>query len=215
MPPVWPFAPWTCNRADLTMIRINLLPVRQIKQRARARQEVVTLAVAFLALLGIIAVLAYRQASRVAELQAETTRLNKEKEQYQTVVAQIDKIKKQQKVIEDKIKVINGLKEASQLPARVLDEIASLTPADRMWLTSLDYTNNVVMLSGTALDNATIADYMNQIGSSNFFLAAELKNSSLVKVGNQKLKSFSMTINVLAAMTPVPAPAAQKTAANK
>jgi type IV pilus assembly protein PilN len=190
------------------MIRINLLPVRQIKQRNRARQEVIVLLTGFLLLLSAIGLVAYRQASRISELQVEAAQLQKETDEFQAVVALIAKIKKEQKVLEDKMKVIKDLKSASQLSPRVLDEIASLTPADRMWLTSLDYTNNLIMLSGTALDNATIAEYMNRVGASDFFLAAELKNSSLIKVGNQKLKSFSMTVTVLASLIPESAPVA-------
>jgi type IV pilus assembly protein PilN len=197
------------------MIRINLLPIRQIKQRNRSRQEVMALASAFVVLLIVIGLVGYRQASRVGELQAETARLQQEKAKFQTVIAQIEKIKKEQKVLEEKMAVIKSLKIASQLPARVLDEIANLTPSDRMWLTSLNYSNNLLMISGTALDNATIAEYMNRVARSDYFMAAELKNSSLVKVGNQKLKSFSMTINVLAAPTPVVAQNAKKPVAKK
>lgn len=192
------------------MIRINLLPVRQIKQRNKARQEVILLLLALVVLLGAIVLVAYRQANRIAELQAESTQLKKETDELQTVVDLIAKIKKEQKVLEDKMKVIKELKSASQLSPRVLDEIANLTPPDRMWLTSLDYSTNTINLSGTALDNATIAEYMNRVGTSDFFLTAELKNSSLLKIGNQKLKTFSMTVTALASLIPESAPAAPK-----
>ena len=184
------------------MIRINLLPVRQIKQRIRARQELMALAGAFLLLVAVIAGVGYSQAHRITDLQAETTRLTEEKSKYQAVIAQIEKLKRDQEVIETKLAVIKGLKSASQLPARVLDEIANLTPPDRIWLTSYDYTDTMLTLAGTALDNATIAEYMDRIGKSDFFTGAELKNSSLVLVGNQKLKSFSLTVNLLAASPP-------------
>lgn len=190
------------------MIRINLLPIRQIKQRNRARQGILALASLFLILLVGISLVGYRQASRIEELQAETNRLNQEKVKFQAIVAQIERLKKAQQVIDTKMAVIKSLKVASQLPTRVLDEIANLTPPDRMWLTSLTYTNNILTLSGTALDNATVAEYMNRIGRSDFFTAAELKNSSLTRVGNQKLKSFSMTVNVVVAPPPAAAPAA-------
>ncbi len=150
----------------------------------------------FFVLLGIIGFVGYRQTCRIADLQAETNRLNQEKVKYQALITQIEKLKKDQALIETKLGVIKGLKNASQLPARVLDEIANLTPPDRMWLLSLDYTGSTMILSGTALDNATIAEYMNKVGKADFFTGAELKNSSLVKVGDQKLKSFSMTVNV-------------------
>ncbi len=169
------------------------------------------LLMAFVLLLGAIGLVAYRQASRITELQTESAQLKKETDELQTVVDLIANLKKKQKVIEDKMKVIKDLKSASQLSPRVLDEIANLTPADRMWLTSLEYTNNTINLSGTALDNATIAEYMNRVGTSDYFLAAELKNSSLIKIGNQKLKSFSMTVTALASLIPESsAPAAAK-----
>lgn len=192
------------------MIQINLLPVRQIKQRNKARQEVMALVVAFFFVLGIIAVVGLRQANTVTSLHDEITRLGKEKEQYQATVDQIEKIKKEQKIIETKLATIKGLKAVSQLPARVVDEIANLTSIDRMWLTSFDYTGEVITIAGTALDNATIAEYMDKVAASDYFVANELISSSLIKVGNQKLKSFSMTINVLPAVTapaPTPAPA--------
>jgi len=187
------------------MIRINLLPVRQIKQRIKVRQELIALVVGFFVVLGVMAGIGYRQTSRIAELKAEATRFTQEMEKHKKVIAQIEKIKKDQAVIETKLAVIKGLKFASQLPSRVLDEVANLTPPDRMWLTSFDYTGALLVIAGTALDNATIAEYMDKIGQSDLFLGAELKNSSLSMVGNQKLKSFSMTINVQAPPPP-PAP---------
>ena len=187
------------------MIRLNLLPVRQIKQRIKVRQELIALVVGFFVVLGVMAGIGYRQTSRIAELKAEATRFTQEMEKHKKVIAQIEKIKKDQAVIETKLAVIKGLKFASQLPSRVLDEVANLTPPDRMWLTSFDYTGALLVIAGTALDNATIAEYMDKIGQSDLFLGAELKNSSLSMVGNQKLKSFSMTINVQAPPPP-PAP---------
>jgi len=192
------------------MIRINLLPVRQIKQRIRAQQEIVALLAVFFALLAVMAFAGYRQSVHVAELQAETARLAQEKEKFNAVIAKIAKIKKDQAVIESKLTVIKGLKFTSQLPARVLDELARLTPPDRMWLTSLDYAGPTLTIAGTALDNATIAEYMNRIGQSSLFLGTELKNSSLSLLGNQKLKAFSMTIACLAPPPPPPPPDAKK-----
>lgn len=186
------------------MIRINLLPIRQIKQRLRTRQEVIGLAVTFVVLLGIIALIGVGQSNKISTLQVESNRLNQEKAKYQAIINQIEKIKKAQAVIETKLGVISALKVSSQLPSRVLDEVAHLTSPDRMWLNSLDYANNILVLSGIALDNATIAEYMDKISASDFFTGVELKNSSLTKVGNQKLKEFSMTLNAVA---PAPAPA--------
>jgi len=164
------------------------------------------LAAAVMFLLVAIALIGFGQASRITELQEESNRLNQEKAKYQKIIAQIEKIKKEQQIVETKLEVIKSLKVASQLPARVLDEIATLTPADRLWVNSLDYGSDIITLAGTALDNATIAEYMDKMIHSDFFVAAELKNSSLTKVANQKLKSFSLTINAVAPTRPAPPP---------
>lgn len=170
-------------------------------------------AAGFLLLLGMISFIGFRQSTHITELQSEISRLTQEKQQYQKVIAQIEKIKKEQAIIEAKLTAIKALKFASQLPSRILDELSNLTPPDRMWLTSLDYTNNTLTMAGTALDNATIAEYMNKIALSDLFLGAELKKSSLFLVGNLKLKSFSMTVNALAPAPPAtvpPTPGAKK-----
>lgn len=186
------------------MIRINLLPVQQIKQRRKVRQELITFVVVFFVLLGVLALIGYRQSIRITELQGEVSRLTQEKKQYQEIIVQIEKLKKDQMVLETKLKVIEGLKSATQLPARVLDEMANQTASDRIWLTSMDYNGTAITMSGTALDNATIAEYMDKISRSDLFTGAELKNSSLIMVSNQKLKSFSMTVSVLSAASPPP-----------
>ncbi len=178
------------------MISINLLPIRQIKQRIRARNELVSLVIGFLLLLTIIGFVAYGQTVKIDSLQHEQGRLQAEKRKYEAVLARIRKIQKQQKLVQVKIDAIRKLKANSQLSVRVLDEIAKLTPANRMWLKSLKMNQHTISLTGVALDNATIAQYMERIKKSPFFAGAELRNSSLVKVVDKKLKSFSLLLRL-------------------
>jgi type IV pilus assembly protein PilN len=66
-----------------------------------------------------------------------------------------------------------------------------------MWLSSLQQSSGLLQLQGTALDNETIAQYMQQLEASEYFEKTELTSSSQTDIAKQKLKSFSLTSTVV------------------
>lgn len=178
------------------MIKINLLPIRQIKKIAKARNEVLAFLGGFVVVLLLLAAVGYVQTQKIESLKREVAALQAEKAKYASVIKQIAKIEREKKILETKLKVIKDLQADSQIPVRVLNEIANLTPSARVWLKSLKLTGKGLDLSAVALDNATIAQYMLSIEDSPYFANAELKSSAMLKVGEQKLKSFGLTIVV-------------------
>ena len=190
------------------MVRINLLPVKQIKKVLKARNEVISFLLALLALIVVILGLAFSRIARIDDLNATINDLKMEKNSYQSTINEIEKLKKDKATLETKLATIKKLKKGSHVTVKILDEIAKLTPANRMWLKSLNQTPGLLKLSGVALDNETIAQFMRLLKDSPLFTDADLVNSSLVVVGDRKLKSFSLTCSV----TPVKLdePAAKK-----
>ncbi len=179
------------------MININLLPVRQIKQRIRARNELFALLGALALILIIMGLTAYSQSREITQINQKTAVLQAEKNKYRAIVSQINHIKKEQERLNYKLKAIETLNNNAHLPVRIMDAVARLTPSNRMWLNSMQLSSNTLSLQGTALDNATIAQYMERLKASPFFHKPQLQNSSLVKMANKKLKKFSllMTLN--------------------
>ena len=190
------------------MVRINLLPVKQIKKVLKARNEVISFLLALLVLIVVILGLAFSRIARIDDLNATINDLKMEKNSYQSTINEIEKLKKDKATLETKLATIKKLKKGSHVTVKILDEIAKLTPANRMWLKSLNQTPGLLKLSGVALDNETIAQFMRLLKDSPLFTDADLVNSSLVVVGDRKLKSFSLTCSV----TPVKLdePAAKK-----
>nr|MBF0220826.1 PilN domain-containing protein [Desulfobulbaceae bacterium] len=178
------------------MIRINLLPIRQIKQRIQTKNEVLAFACLLCIFLIALGLVGYSQTRKIEGLKKTQAQLIQEKKKYESVIARIEKIKREKALLETKLEVIKNLKADSQLPVRVLDEIAKITPSSRMWLKSMSLTQGGVSLTGIALDNATIAQYMDSLSSAPYFSGTELKNSSLTVVAGQKLKSFALTMAV-------------------
>lgn len=137
----------------------------------------------------------------VTVLQERNAVLAKEKASYQPILNEIEQLKKDKAVQQTKLDVIKQLKAGSQRPVRILDEIARLTPSNRLWLTSLRQTAGKVSLSAIALDNPTIAEYMEDISKSKYFNNAELAQSSQMNIAGANLKKFSLTISLAAIQT--------------
>ena len=185
------------RNCEIGMIYINLLPVRQIKKKIQARKRVFELGATLLAVVAILGLVALMLGFKVDELNASITALTKEKAKYQTTITQIERLKKDRDLLETKLNTISQLKKGSQLSVRVMDELASLTPSSRLWLNSMSFNGSSMRISGIALDNATIADYMETIITSPFFATAELSGTSTTGVQGRSLKSFSLTVNVI------------------
>ncbi|MBW6521298.1 MAG: PilN domain-containing protein [Desulfoarculaceae bacterium] len=174
------------------MLKINLLPIRQLQKHARARHEILGFGAVFISLLLILGVVALLQTSKASAIQAETTRLNQEKQTYDKVLTEIKKLEADKKELENKITIIKQLKKESSLTVHVLDEVAARLDSARMWLTSLNQQGSSLALTGIALDNKTIADFMNALDASPFISDVNLSDSSLTQVAGQELKAFSL-----------------------
>lgn len=174
------------------MLKINLLPIRQLQKHARARNEIFGFATIFIFLLLVLGVVAMLQTTKASAIQTETTRLNLEKQTYDKILVEIKKLEADKKELENKISIIKLLKKESSLTVHVLDEVATKLDSTRMWLTSLDQQGGSLALTGIALDNKTIADFMNALDASPFISNVNLSDSSLTLVAGQELKSFSL-----------------------
>lgn len=174
------------------MLKINLLPVRQLQKIAYSRRQFFGL-FGFLLLTALLLLVAgYIQNQRIASANTEIIELQKEKKSYDPILAKINKFKKEMKEFERKTAIIKELKKDSSLTVRVLDEVADRIDNKRMWLTSLQQQENTLRLSGVALDNQTIAQFMDNLKASPFVNEVELADASLKKVSGRDLKSFTL-----------------------
>ncbi len=178
------------------MLKINLLPVRLLKKRAKAKKQFTGMVLLFLAVVVFLGLAGYMQIREIDRLQAEIDALNKIKNSYTPTLLKIAKFKKQKKELDRKTQIIRNLKTESSLTVRALDEVANRIDNQRMWLTSLHQQNNSLELSGMALDNQTIAQFMDNLKASEFISDVALANSSLKTVSGRNLKNFSLNCTV-------------------
>ncbi len=178
------------------MIAINLLPVKQLKKRIEIRNEVAAYALGLFGMILILSGLGWTTMHSISGLKTENAILSKKKASYQPILNRIAKLKKDKAKQEKKLEVIKQLKTGSLSMVRILDELARITPSGRLWFNSLHLGSRKITLAGVALDNATIAQFMNRINDSKFFSSAELARTTMITISQANLKSFSLTVGI-------------------
>lgn len=180
------------------MIRINLLPVRQLKKRKRIKNEIFVFSASLVLVLAILGGAGLIMGQKITNLNNDLKTLQKKKNDYTPILNQITKLKKDKQTLENKLTAIKKLQSGSQLAVRVLDEVAKQTPTDRMWLTSMIQSGTSLKLKGIALDNETIAQYMNALDNSPYLTKTNLSISQQsTTIASKKLKSFSLSVNIV------------------
>ena len=175
------------------MLKINLLPVRQLKKRAKAKKQFVGMVILFVIVLASLAATAVLQSQKIDSLETNISALNKKKESYTPTLNKISQLKKDREELSRKTEIIHKLKADSSLTVRVLDEVATKVDKQRMWLEALQQQNASLSLSGVALDNQTVAQFMDNLKESPFVKDVTLTSSSLKVVSGRNLKSFELT----------------------
>jgi type IV pilus assembly protein PilN len=186
------------------MIRINLLPVRHIRKKQRLLKEVAGFGLVLIVLAITLTLFGMSLARQVETLQQQISALNVRKASFNKMLAEIKQMEKDKDLLEKKVAAIRQLKKSSQISVRVLDELASRTPTQRLWLESLNHSPGKLVIKGVALDNATIAQYMDQLAASPYFADPDLAGTSLKEIAGNQLKSFSLTVVIVQPEPPAP-----------
>ncbi len=178
------------------MLKINLLPVRQLKKRAKAKKQLFGMCFLFICILALAALVGVIQAQKLSNLKKDITTIKKVKESYTPTLNKISKLKKEKNELTRKTGIIKQLKTNSSLTVRVIDEIANKVDNERMWLNALNQQGPSLRLSGVALDNQTVAQFMDRLKESPYVTKVNLTGSSLKVISGRNLKSFSLVCTV-------------------
>ena len=116
------------------MLKINLLPVRQLKKRANAKKQLLGMLLLLLLVITVLGVTGALQAQKISSLGVDIKALQKVKDSYTPTLQKIAKLKKDREEFVRKTEIIKKLKSDSSLTVRTLDEVANRIDNQRMWL---------------------------------------------------------------------------------
>jgi len=170
------------------MIKINLLPFRAAKRRENIRRQIGIYFVTALIFFAALLIYSQRLFSHLSELKDEEKAINTELTSYQKELSEIKQLEKKIKEIKNKLGVIRGLEEGKSGPVLLLDELAMAVPKDKLWIKSFNESKGSLSLSGTAMDNETVALFMNNLKESEHISSVELKSATVRDLTEYKLK---------------------------
>jgi type IV pilus assembly protein PilN len=196
------------------MIRVNLLPHRELKRKAQQQQFFVMLGVVVAIGAGIwFGVHAYledqfnNQVSRNKYLQSEIEKLDKQ-------IAEIQKLKDQTAALLARKRVVETLQGTRSDVVHLLDQLVRQLP-DGVYLRSIKQAGNRVTINGFTQSQARVSTLMRNLESSPHLEKPGLIEIKAAQQSNQRINEFVMNIEITRAKEedntkkPAPKPAAK------
>ncbi len=156
------------------MIRINLLSV----ERERTKKTRVVISAAQRATIGASLILlatvlgiawwfwSLRQSSQ--QLDDEIARAEIQTQQLRSVLAQVQKFEARKAQLQQRVSLIEQLRNGQSAPVHVFDEISKSLP-DRLWLTDLTQTGSDFAISGMTTSMSGVSDFIANLEATRWF----------------------------------------------
>jgi type IV pilus assembly protein PilN len=173
------------------MIRINLLPFRIQRKKEIVRRQISLFILSIVTLCLGLYLYSRKMDSDIKNLNIKIEQTQKEIDRYNAILKEIEEIKKNLAILNQKIAVIKNLSANRKRAVTLLETLSDLVVQKRMWYTSLTESGENISLKGIALDDKTVADFMERLEQSPLFTNVNLGPLKLVKIDDLKLKSFS------------------------
>jgi len=178
------------------MIRLNLLPHRELKRKARQQQFAVLAGVTiFLGLLTVGTV----HIMITGQIEHQDSRNEYMTNQIAILDKQIDEIKQmraQTQALLARKKVVETLQDNRSDVVHLLDQLVRLLP-DGVYLRSIKQTNQTISLTGYAQSNARVSTLMRKLESSPWLGLPSLVEIKASSVNNARLNAFSLNVTLV------------------
>ena len=177
------------------MIRVNLLPHRQIKRELRQREFGLMASFSAIAASAIV-FLGYTfinsqidaQMARNGRLDAAIVNLDKE-------IADIKDLKDKISIMLERKHVVENLQTNRSQSVIVLDELSRQLP-EGMYFKSIKQQGAVISIEGIADTNARVATLVRSLSTSNWLEMPNLVEIKSVLINNIKQNAFTLTVNI-------------------
>jgi type IV pilus assembly protein PilN len=175
------------------MIRVNLLPHREMRRKQQQKQ--------FFIMLGIVVAIGAAiwgavhvalddqlnsQMDRNKYLQDETAKLDKQ-------IAEIQKLKDQTAALLARKRVVETLQSTRSEVVHLMDQLARQLP-DGVYLKSIKQSDTRVLITGYTQSQARVSTLMRNLESSPHLERPGLIEIKTATVGTQRLNEFNMSI---------------------
>ena len=178
------------------MIKINLLQVRKGAKKIGVRKEIIFLVGSLLLLFVGLFLVQWKINNDKEGMLTQISNTQKEITYYKSLTTEVNKAKEAQRILQEKLNVINTLRKEKASPARVLDEL-SIDKPDKIHFESLKKDGSKLGIEGIALDDETVANFMTNLRKSKLFKNIDLIVSEQTEQNKIKLKKFILSCDII------------------
>ena len=149
------------------MARINLLPWREEQRKEQQRQFLTILGLSVVLMVLIIVAVHIQYANIISTQQSRNQFLNERIAEVEKQIKEIEKLEKDKKSLQARIKIIQQLQSNRPEIVHLFDEIARILPQG-LYLKEIKQVNKAITITGYAQSNARVSAFMRNIEASDW-----------------------------------------------
>lgn len=177
------------------MIKINLLPVRAAKKKETAIQQIAVSGIVIVLIAVIVLSLYVVKRIQIATTRDDIKTANSRIEELKAKIGKLEELRNLKEQVKKKLDVLSMLRKNKMGPAQRLATLSDLTP-ERLWLTSYAESNQDIKISGIALTEDLIAQFMRALDISSDYMSVELIVSEQIEIAGTKFKKFDLSMKL-------------------
>ncbi len=170
------------------MIRINLIPAPERKE-IRGLGEIFLGLFVIIALFVVIIALNIIQNNRIEDVNSGIAKAEKRVKELEAVKKKVDDFKAKNNELNRRIEIINVLERNRTGPLYVMDALADAIP-NKAWIDEFAEKGQTAKLTGVADNEFTVADFMQALQDSPYFVGVDLGVIKKTEIRRQNLRSF-------------------------
>ena len=178
------------------MIKINLLLARKEKRKGGIKKEFIVLILSVVLLLAVFIFIQWGLNKRIEDTTAQNAQKRQEIAKYRSLTTEVEKKKQEQRMLQNRLDIINSLRKDKARAAMVLDQL-SIDKPEKLQLESLRKDGGKLGIEGVALDDETIANFMTNLRKSKLFKNVDLIVSEQIEQGKMKVKKFVLSCEII------------------
>ena len=142
--------------------------------------------------LGVIGGLYFTQAQTIERKQQYLQEREARKKTLDRVLQTLEELERAKSMLDKKVKLISELKSSQQDTVKMMDALVDAMP-DWVWLTDLRFSNKQLSISGKAVHNNLISDFINNLKGTGCFYNIGFPGSNREKQSGQDVFNFKLT----------------------
>jgi type IV pilus assembly protein PilN len=177
------------------VIRINLLPHRAEKRRARKIQFIALSVISILLAALLVGFVQVAISTQISYQERRNTYLKRETAILDKQIEEIKKLREQTQALLARKNVVEGLQSTRSEVVHLLDQMLRILP-DGVYLKTLKQTGNRISVVGYAQSNARISTLMRAIEDSPWLDSPSLVEIHASSAGGSRISEFTLNFNL-------------------